>query len=671
MVPTETIRSEELTLGTIETVQFLDIAHLDRHQQTQVAGLVERFVAGGSEDDTDPFDVLGMIETELATISHTEGYTITSESEDAARLFGGLLFGRLSDLERQGQTEEARTLASRSYEALFSSSPNIVSHSGTPDKQFKLLALAQATPMARDLSSPIIGELAYATAFGYPEDIFVAALKDDVPVRQLQALAVLRRISRWAEANGRWAEPAINKASTAFAAVVRDEANSALVRKVAAANEQELRHQWVGLDELPPLERERLLKKHQMTREIQRNAQAELAEKFPVLAAEGVPLVAIARECAATWRDGGLGTIQQRSSAGDVPTTLDVVRGTPELGLSAEQSLLLFELHQTAVRELVQEDLGIELSEVSLSAQVRLLEYMVNAQTDVYKRLGNVLSTAPSADRTELAEAFLALEFGEDFGDILLDVLEANPSEAVAIVGKIREVRNAAEKIGGMFAVDSDDPLDKELARAMPVAFIKRTTELLARAKRDGATVVMPSLEAVQYATQQIADAVQHGSFQVAEAGADYGTLRAANHPVTITFRPNGNNARLGLTVRGMGEDRRQRLSIRLDYEAGRLSLDMGSTAQHDVNSSEIAKQVGSDLAKGELALAALRAERAMAQGIQPEAIVLHGNHVREAFQHIADLQPEEFSGLLHRFLYRLRLSDPTTLQTAARRSER
>ena len=136
----------------------------------------------------------------------------------------------------------------------------------------------------------------------------------------------------------------------------------------------------------------------------------------------------------------------------------------------------------------------------------------------------------------------------------------------------------------------------------------------------------------------------------------NFGSFGAEEFPVTITARPDGNNARLGFTVRGMGVTGKERLNIRLDYEEGRLSLDIGSGAKQGVNASDIARKVGADLARGELALSKFR-------GAQ---VALHGNHIREPFEDMPDLYSEEFAGVVNRFIYRLRLNDSTHSQIAA-----
>lgn len=312
---------------------------------------------------------------------------------------------------------------------------------------------------------------------------------------------------------------------------------------------------------------------------------------------------------------------------------------------------------------------GVETGQLSEAVRANLYHFGVNLDEATYERVTAVVGSLDRENRRTFAEAFLATEFGDDLGDILLDLAEStDPDELRPVLKNIAEVRQASARLAESFR--SDEALDNVLAERLPTAFIKRTTELLALARQDGVTEVDTSLATVASVAQMIAEGVKTDTLTLAGSESDFGTLRAQETPLTITARPHGHNARLGFTVRGLGDDGKQRLNIRLDYEDGYLSLDIGSTAKTGVNSSEIARKVGADLARGELALATLRAERSIAAGVHNQEITLHGNHVREAFADMPQLEPAEFAGIVNRFVYRLwyrdRLNDPNTPETAA-----
>ena len=312
-------------------------------------------------------------------------------------------------------------------------------------------------------------------------------------------------------------------------------------------------------------------------------------------------------------------------------------------------------IHETYVRNRFSESVGFVLEELSFDAQDKAVQYMLSADWGTFSRLQKALGERVSTgDKVDLFEAFIATEFGDDFGDILLDLAECTDTgELGRAVGLIADVRKASQVIAGEF--DSEDPLDKLIAERIPTAFAKRVTEMLALARQDGVDAVIESLDAVARASSELAESLKRGTFRQVDMTTNFGSFGAEEFPVTITARPDGNNARLGFTVRGMGATGKERLNIRLDYEEGRLSLDIGSGAKQGVNASDIARKVGADLARGELALSKFR-------GAQ---VALHGNHIREPFEDMPDLYSEEFAGVVNRFMYRLRLTDSTHSRTA------
>lgn len=323
--------------------------------------------------------------------------------------------------------------------------------------------------------------------------------------------------------------------------------------------------------------------------------------------------------------------VYQKGSYGDV---------TP-----SEQELAIETVHAFGLQK---------LDDISEAARTQLFHTGVNWTTAEYERVVRASQELTPEQRAQFAEAFLATEFGDDLGDIILDLADTyEMAELSPILERINSIReNGARMSGTLF--DQEFAMNERGA----TAFIKRTTELLALAKEEGLASVADVLSELDSATSEAAEAIEHGVFRVTDATTDHGTLQAVEHRVTITARPSGRNARLGITVRRPGKER---LSMRLDYEDGKLSMDIGSTGVVSTNASSIGQKVGQTLARGELALARLRAERAITQGVEQQVLVLHGNHVREAFDDLPHMQPAEFAGIVNRALYRLRLAEDAT----------
>ncbi len=327
-------------------------------------------------------------------------------------------------------------------------------------------------------------------------------------------------------------------------------------------------------------------------------------------------------------------------------------------GFDDDETRAIFQLaHQDGIRDALEGATGIDLASLTLSTQSRLLRYMTSRSKEEFSRLADAAERArlASGSTSEFYEAFLATEFGDDLGDILLDLTEtADGIELRLAIESIATVRTSSQVIAEHFK--SEESLDKLIAERIPTAFAKRVTEMLALARQDGIDAVIESLDAVAQASSELAESLKRGTFRQVDMTTNFGSFGAEEFPVTITARPNGENARLGFTVRGMGVTGKERLNIRLDYEEGRLSLDIGSGAKQGVNASDIARKVGADLARGELALSKFRGAQA----------ALHGNHIREPFEDMPDLYSEEFAGVVNRFIYRLRLNDSTHSQIAA-----
>ncbi len=326
-------------------------------------------------------------------------------------------------------------------------------------------------------------------------------------------------------------------------------------------------------------------------------------------------------------------------------------------GLVTDEHLSMLKvLHDPKVGAQISDQLAFCTTDIPFQQQLALLSYMDGASSQTYDRLCQQIRN--SDNKQQLIDAFLATEFGDDLGDIILTLTEREPSSQM--IEHLQSIRQDGSRIARHFGEDQD--IDSMVA----TAFIKRATELLALAEVDGYAAVAEEIGELREVIHEIAVAIETDKFSVHEATTQYGTLRAAKSPVTITARPYGRNARLGMTVRGRGIDKKQRINVRLDYEDGKVSLDIGSTARDGVNSSEVARKIGIALAKGELALANRRAQRAIEEGARSQEITLHGNHIQETFDALPEILPEEFSSYVNTFLYSLTMIDPTEQQKAA-----
>lgn len=303
--------------------------------------------------------------------------------------------------------------------------------------------------------------------------------------------------------------------------------------------------------------------------------------------------------------------------------------------------------------------LGIDAASMSPASVMHFVDYLGKANHPQFYRLTEAVLHIKDGDKEQqqamretLTAAFLATEFGDDLGDIVLDIAnKTRPAELHPILANISRVREAGSNISYLLR---DDPA---MQGALSTAFIKRTTELLALGLRDGIDAIEKPLADLATVIETINEGVYYDAFTVNQVVVDknnsdnnFGTVSANNTELSITARPYGHNARLGFTVKLQGEQRKERVSVRLDYEDGGLSLDIGSIAnKHTISPAD--QGIGQALTDGERALLDYR------QATQPEKYSnykTNANHVREAFNDVPQLEPAEFSRIVHKIVYQL-----------------
>jgi hypothetical protein len=125
------------------------------------------------------------------------------------------------------------------------------------------------------------------------------------------------------------------------------------------------------------------------------------------------------------------------------------------------------------VRESLGKDLTVNLNNLGFEAQMRLVEWMASQQDDRrYNELSQYLSGSEDKDKKQFLDAFLALGYGEDFSDILLDLAETTPPETLRqVLSGIENIREAS----GDFAEIFGDELKPQIERAVG----ERITEVL------------------------------------------------------------------------------------------------------------------------------------------------------------------------------------------------
>lgn len=138
--------------------------------------------------------------------------------------------------------------------------------------------------------------------------------------------------------------------------------------------------------------------------------------------------------------------------------------------LDDETATYLSAVHQNQeVKNVVEEKLGISLADISIESQVGLLRFMTEASNERFDRLCDSLHSVNKTTRLKLAENFLAADFGEDFGDALLDIAgseKLSNAEKERLLDTVGACRESISRVTRMYTDFDDGKFAKEYARA-------------------------------------------------------------------------------------------------------------------------------------------------------------------------------------------------------------
>lgn len=339
------------------------------------------------------------------------------------------------------------------------------------------------------------------------------------------------------------------------------------------------------------------------------------------------------------------------------------------LGAEKDMKEIFQEMQRPIVRAVIQTALGVSLKDVSLQDQLQLLRYASKCGREPFDRLCHVMTSLPEDDRLEMFEAFLAMEFGDEYGDVLVDIAEKLPNnEFELLLHEISAIRSKSEAIRQFF----ERNVDGELGQAIERAINKRITEVLALIKRIAneepllvhnrttdqieetnmdMRQALDRIRSISFGVESIANGLQ-SNFSVTQIVHDEKDFRGQfaheGGRLKSTLRPRATRAGEARISFEVLDNQKQKLTIRLDLDTrfdaqGQLSLDIGSTANGQNN-----KEIAYFLSLAESAFA-------MEQG--RDIRNLHGYHVREAFDAVR-VDPEQFEVWVNKYMYALSISD-------------
>ncbi|PKL31733.1 hypothetical protein CVV43_01235 [Candidatus Saccharibacteria bacterium HGW-Saccharibacteria-1] len=119
---------------------------------------------------------------------------------------------------------------------------------------------------------------------------------------------------------------------------------------------------------------------------------------------------------------------------------------------------------------------GVNITDVSEASRGALFDWGVNLTRDKYDRLKKIAKPKTYTNRVEMANAFLATEFGDDFGDYIVDIAEySKENESDEIFEIINEYRDVSRSFSSQF-----NDIDPGFSLGAEKAMNERLTDLLA-----------------------------------------------------------------------------------------------------------------------------------------------------------------------------------------------
>ena len=481
---------EVLVLQLEHLEQFVDIRHLNEAQKRTVLAQLDDDVTRVMQGEmaSDGFGIMREHWDRMADVVESSEWdkegVFTPEHMAAQKLYTAALFDRMTVLDRHGEMTD--DTLERFYQAYFNSSDSPLDFVGGYGDKMELFALSRRSESARKLSAHLVASMVYDGTFGDIGQSLQKAWRTQAGIEgKLAYLSSLDALLVAAENEMYPTDSMQASVRAAMAGVEADDGSPAFARRIAAqylanANER-MSEEWVWLEELPPDEQERLWRLHHERTQQEKQHQALLHEAFPELPPEA-PLYRVARDAAATVEQGELGEL--RTLAGG-RANLHTTEAANSLGVSAIDAELIKRAHAGGVLEVVRLEAGVDLQMLPLESQLRFFRFMAEARPERYDRLCRNLQASDEEEQRQLAEAFLATEFGDDYGDSILTIAEhATPQQSQEIFTTINNFRESSQRIAGWY-----ESYDAEFAGATERAMNERLSDALAAMEvlaRDG-----------------------------------------------------------------------------------------------------------------------------------------------------------------------------------------
>jgi hypothetical protein len=498
--------------------------------------------------ETHVFEVaggLGEILDEIA--NNNEPGIITQAAAEARKLFNATVFDEITKLE-QADPEAAKDKAWSAYRKLYGMSPSIISYVGGFGAQLELLAIAeQGDATGKVFARDLIDEMVYDYSFS-DSKIIEKAILGKAPIEQIRTFNVLQILADSSDSDS-WTRDLYKNIAGSLERLIEDSATTPFVRLSAQSLLEEITKEqsaeWGYLEDLPLEEQSRLIAKDRQFREEERQFQDILHQAFPE-APEKAKLKEISADAVAYSTGLGVKTIYLTGGG-----TIDLTRDD-DSGWSKDEKYLIKSMNNSAVREQAEAELGISMNQLTLEEQRRLLHFMIESDDQQYARLVEQMQHAPEDKRIILANSFLALEFGEDFGGKLLDVAEKTEQEnlynVLALIDSIRRRSEVFAESFGEFSADITKAIGERITEILyTLDALNKHGEVTEQFAGRDLSVNNPqqitvALKAIERALLKINQATEHKSVLAYDKNGVKMWNLGENGEVLFKIRPYGTN---------------------------------------------------------------------------------------------------------------------------------
>lgn len=450
--PVERSQTTYESLQSEKAQQILPYLTLDKLDEREVSGLLDL-----SNDTIDAMDQGKLPRDKFSTITTLEDAIAVASGEEAIWAKGEISpklaqARKLICASLLNETDDEKPERKwEIYNSFFGMSPDIASYCGGLRGSLELLTIAERTSQ-NPCAGEIYEEIIYDYSFKEQND-FKRILRNATPIQQLRLIPIYNKVALHCDTDN-YSKKALSKVIQALTAIENDKQSKPLIRLAASQADDNVK-QWfnaelIEVDYNDPEYQVAFLERKEKQL-AWREGQERIRETYPGLP-KGQPLSIIAPGVAGAL--DGSGNITQISNRNEERLSLLNCSKDNVFGLDKNTAFLISAAHNPEIERIIGSKISLELRDIPLGPQVQLLKYMTEADSNRFDELCSTLKIIDKTLRLKLAENFVAADFGEDFGDSLLEIASSEhltDKEKAQILDNMSSCRESIGVIAGWY----------------------------------------------------------------------------------------------------------------------------------------------------------------------------------------------------------------------------